>query len=290
MENAIKVTGLSKHYSGFELSDVSFSLPRGTVMGFIGRNGAGKTTTIKLIMGLIHKNAGSIEVLGKEMGPDSADIREKIGFVYDEQAFYGGIMTVRNVGKMTGRFYKEWNNDEFYRLIKNFNLDPEQKTEALSRGQRTKLSLALALSHNAELLIMDEPSSGLDPVFRNEFIDILYRIIQDEHKSILFSTHITTDLEKIADYITLIDNGRVVFSETKDDILDRYKIVKGPLSHLDEKGREMCVGVREMRTGFEALSTSAEKLAALIGADAITERATLEDIMIFTVKGASNGR
>lgn len=290
MENAIKVTGLSKHYSGFELSDVTFSLPRGTVMGFIGRNGAGKTTTIKLIMGLIHKNAGSIEVLGKEMGPDSADIRERIGFVYDEQAFYGGIMTVRNVGKMTGRFYKEWNNEEFSRLIKNFNLDPEQKTDALSRGQRTKLSLALALSHNAELLIMDEPSSGLDPVFRNEFIDILYRIIQDEHRSILFSTHITTDLEKIADYITLIDDGRVVFSEAKDDILDRYKIVKGPLSSLDEKGREMCVGVREMRTGFEALSTSADKLAALIGADTITERATIEDIMVYTVKGETNGR
>lgn len=290
MENAIKVKGLSKHYSGFELSDVSFSLPRGTVMGFIGRNGSGKTTTIKLIMGLIHKNSGSIEVLGKEMGPDSADVREKIGFVYDEQAFYGGIMTVRNVGKMTGRFYKEWNNEEFSRLIKNFNLDPEQKTDALSRGQRTKLSLVLALSHNAELLIMDEPSSGLDPVFRSEFIDILYRIIQDEHRSILFSTHITTDLEKIADYITLIDNGRIVFSEAKDDILDRYKIVKGPLRRLGEKGREMCAGVREMRTGFEALSTSADKLASLIGADAITERATLEDIMVFTVKGASNGR
>lgn len=290
MENAIKVTGLTKHYSGFELSDISFSLPRGTVMGFIGRNGAGKTTTIKLIMGLIHKNAGSIEVLGKEMGPDSADIREKIGFVYDEQAFYGGIMTVRNVGKMTGRFYKEWNNEVFYRLLKNFNLDPEKKTEVLSHGERTKLSIALALSHNAELLIMDEPSSGLDPVFRNEFIDILYRIIQDEHRSILFSTHITTDLEKIADYITLIDNGRIVFSDAKDDILDRYKIVKGPLNRLDEKGREMCVGVREMRTGFEALSASADKLATLIGADAITQRATLEDIMVYTVKEGSNGR
>jgi ABC-2 type transport system ATP-binding protein len=290
MENAIKVKGLTKRYSGFELSDVTFNLPRGTVMGFIGRNGAGKTTTIKLIMGLIHKNSGSIEVLGKEMGPDSVEIREKIGFVYDEQAFYGGIMTLRNVGKMTGRFYKEWSNDEFSRLIKNFDLDPEQKTEALSRGQRTKLSIAIALSHNAELLIMDEPSSGLDPVFRNEFIDILYRIIQDEHRSILFSTHITTDLEKIADYITLIDNGRVVFSDAKDDILDRYKIVKGPLNRLDEKGREMCVGIREMRTGFEALSASADKLTALIGADAITQRATLEDIMVYTVKEESNGR
>ncbi|NLA74357.1 MAG: ABC transporter ATP-binding protein [Deltaproteobacteria bacterium] len=287
MENAIKVTGLTKHYSGFELTDISFSLPRGTVMGFIGRNGAGKTTTIKLIMGLIHKDAGSIEVLGKEMGPDSADIRQNIGFVYDEQAFYGGIMTARDVGKMTGRFYKEWNKEEFYRLLKNFNLDPEQKTEALSRGQRTKLSIALALSHNAELLIMDEPSSGLDPVFRNEFIDILYRIIQDEHRSILFSTHITSDLEKIADYITLIDNGRVVFSDAKDEILDIYKIVKGSLNRLDEKGRGMCVAVHEMRTGFEALSASADKLAALLGADAVTQRATIEDIMVYTVKEGS---
>lgn len=285
MAHAIRVNGLTKHYPGFSLSDVSFSFPRGMVMGFIGRNGAGKTTTIKSIMGLIHRDAGSIEVLGHEMGPDSAEIREKIGFIYDEQGFYGGIMTVRVMGKITSRFYKNWDNSEFYRLIKEFGLDPEQKTEALSQGQKTKLSLALALSHNAELLIMDEPTSGLDPVFRNELIDILYQIIQDDRRSIFFSTHITTDLEKIADYITFIEEGKIVFSEAKDELLDKYKIVKGPLEGLNDQAREMCVGIRKMRTGFEALTSSAGDLTELIKDKAIVEKANLEDIMVYTVKG-----
>ncbi len=290
MEYSLKIKGLSKHYPNFALSNVSFELERGAVMGFIGRNGAGKTTTIKLIMGLIHKNAGSIEVLGKEMGPDSAEIREKIGFVYDEHSFYGSIMTVRNVGKMTARFYRDWDNEEFYRLLKRFGLDPDQKTEALSHGQKTKLSLALALSHKAELLILDEPTSGLDPVFRSELIDILYQIIQDERRSILFSTHITTDLERIADYITFIDNGKIVFSESKDELLDKYRIVKGPSDILNEKGREMCIGIREMRTGFEALTASFNDLSALLDNNIIVEKATLEDIMVYSVKGAGNGR
>ena len=290
MEYAIKVDGLTKHYPGFSLSDVSFSLPRGTVMGFIGRNGAGKTTTIKSIMGLIHMDSGSIKVLGHDMGPDSTEVREKIGFIYDEPSFYGGIMTVRVMGKITSRFYRNWNNKEFYRLIKKFNLDPEQKTETLSHGQKTKLSLALALSHNAELLIMDEPTSGLDPVFRSELIDILYEIIQDESRSVFFSTHITTDLEKIADYITFIEDGKIVFSESRDDLLDKYRIVKGPLELLNEQGRELCIGVREMRTGFEALTGSAGDLTALMGDNAIVEKANLEDIMVYSVKGAENGR
>lgn len=290
MECALKVNGLSKQYSGFALSDVSFELERGTVMGFIGRNGAGKTTTISLLMGLIRKDSGTVDVLGSEMGPDSAEIREKIGFIYGEQGFYGGITTVRTVGKMTARFYRNWDNKEFYRLIKEFGLDSEKKTDALSHGQRTKLSLALALSHNAELLIMDEPTSGLDPVFRSELIDILYQIIQDERRSIFFSTHITTDLERIADYITFIEDGEIVFSESKDDLLDKYKMVKGPLELLDDNTREICVGVREMPTGFEALTSSAEGIVNRFGKDAIIEKANLEDIMVYTVKGTANDR
>lgn len=290
MEHAIKVNGLTKHYPGFSISDVSFELERGMVMGFIGRNGAGKTTTIKSIMGLIHKDSGSVKVLGHEMGPDSAEIREKIGFIYDEQGFYAGIMTVRDMGKITSRFYRNWDNEEFYRLIKKFGLVPDQKIGSLSRGQRTKLSLALALSHNAELLIMDEPTSGLDPVFRNELIDILYQIIQDERKSIFFSTHITTDLERIADYITFIEDGKIVFSESKDALLDKYRIVKGPMMDLNEQGRKMCIGIRETQTGFEALTGSAGDLTALIGNNAIAEKANLEDIMVYSQKGAENDR
>jgi ABC-2 type transport system ATP-binding protein len=289
MENALKVTGLSKRYSGFTLSDVSFSLERGTVMGFIGRNGAGKTTTIKLIMDLIRRDAGSVEVLGREVERNDAETRERIGFVYDEHGFYG-TMTVRAVGRMIARFYRNWNSEEFERLVREFGLNPSHKAGELSRGQRTKLALALALSHGAELLVMDEPTSGLDPVFRSELIDILYDVIQDERKSVFFSTHNTTDLERIADYITFIEDGKIVFSESKDDLLERYRIVKGPRERLNTQVREMCVGIRETRTGFEALSASAENLAALVGKDAVIEKANIEDIMVYTVKGAGNGQ
>jgi ABC-2 type transport system ATP-binding protein len=154
MENAIKVTGLTKRYSGFELSDVSFKLPRGTVMGFIGRNGAGKTTTIKLIMGLIHPDAGSVEILGTMVNGDDPEYRERIGFVYDEHGFYDW-MTVKGIGKITAPFYKTWNQAEFDRLVREFGLNPKEKKGGLSRGQRTKLSIAIALSHNAEILKMD---------------------------------------------------------------------------------------------------------------------------------------
>jgi ABC-2 type transport system ATP-binding protein len=288
MEHALKVSGLVKRYPGFTLSDVSFDLARGAVMGFIGRNGAGKTTTIKLIMGLIRKDAGSVEILGREMGRADSETKEKIGFVYDEHGFYGN-MTIRVIGRMIAPFYRNWNPEEFARLVREFGLDPSRKAGELSRGQRTKLALALALAHNAELLIMDEPTSGLDPVFRSELVDILYRVIQDERKSIFFSTHNTTDLERIADHITFLEDGKIVFSESKDALLDRYRIVKGPRGRLSARARDMCVGTRETRTGFEALSASAEDLAALVGEDVVVEKANLEDIMVHTVKGAGHG-
>lgn len=287
MEYALKVNGLSKQYPGFKLSDVSFGFERGTVMGFIGRNGAGKTTTIKLIMGLIRKDKGEIEILGQKMGTEHSEIREKIGFVYDEHGFYGG-MTVKTVGKITAPFYRNWDHKEFNRLIGEFGLDPKRKTGVLSRGQKTKLAIALALSHGAELLIMDEPTSGLDPVFRSELLDILYQVIQDERKSIFFSTHNTSDLDRIADYITFIEDGKVIFSESKDELLERYKIVKGPLKHLSTHVIKLCVGTRESRTGFEALTSSAEELAGIIGQEMVVERANLEDIMVYTVKGTDN--
>jgi len=289
MEHAIKVNGLSKHFPGFTLSDVSFSFERGTVMGFIGRNGAGKTTTIKLIMGLIGKDKGTVEVLGREMRANRIEIMEKIGFVYDEQGFYGG-MTVKSVGRMTARFYRQWDHKKFERLSEEFCLNPAQKTAGLSRGQKTKLALALALSHDAELLVMDEPTSGLDPVFRSDLIDTLYRVIQDESKSIFFSTHNTADLERIADYITFIEDGKIVFSEPKDNLLENYRIVKGPVERLDGRGRGMCVGIRETRTGFEALTASVKDLSDVVGEDIVVEKATLEDIMVYRVKGAGNDK
>jgi ABC-2 type transport system ATP-binding protein len=285
--DALRVEGLCKRYPGFELSNVSFRLERGYVMGFIGRNGAGKTTTIKLIMGLIHRTSGRVEVLGREIGRDDVDIKERIGFVYDEHGFCNG-MTVAGMGRMVAPFYKNWSASEFARLVKEFDLDPSRKTGELSRGQKTKLALAIALSHGAELIVMDEPTSGLDPVFRSELIDILYRVIQDERKAIFFSTHLTTDLEKIADFVTFIEGGRIVFTESKDALRERYRIVKGPIEGLTDRARGLCAGIRETRTGFEALSGSAEDLAALVGNRAVVEQANLEDIMVYMVRGSVN--
>jgi ABC-2 type transport system ATP-binding protein len=284
MESALRVSGLCKRYPGFTLSDVSFTLERGRVMGFIGRNGAGKTTTIKCIMGLIRRDAGSVEILGGSHGTEESGVKERIGFVYDEHGFFGG-MTVNGVGKMARSFYSTWRDDEFLQRMRQFSLDPRRKTRELSHGQRTKLALAVALSHGAELLIMDEPTSGLDPVFRAELIDILFDLIQDDRKAIFFSTHLTSDLERIADSITFIDQGRIVLSEPKDDLLERYRIVKGPV--LTEEGRAMCVGARESRSGFEALTTSAEELAAIVGNRAVVEKASLEDLMVYMAKGAA---
>ena len=284
METALRVEGLCKRFPGFALTDVSFSLPRGYVMGFIGRNGSGKTTTIKVIMQLMRKDSGSIQVLGRDQGRDDTELRERIGFVYDEPGFHGG-MSVGATGRMVAPFYRHWSATEFARLLYDFDLDPSRKAADLSRGQRMRLALAIALAHEAELLIMDEPTSGLDPVFRSELVDILHGVIRDERKAVFFSTHITSDLEKIADFVTFIDEGRIVFSESKEALQDRFRIVKGPAEALTPRARGLCAGVRETRAGFEALSASAGDLADLVGSRAVVEKATLEHIMVYMTLG-----
>jgi ABC-2 type transport system ATP-binding protein len=287
MEAALRVEGVCKRFPGFALTDVSFELPRGYVMGFVGRNGSGKTTVIRIIMALMRRDAGSVQIFGREQGTDAIELRERIGFVYDEQGFHGG-MTVAATGRMIAPFYSTWNGREFARRLEHFDLDPTQKTADLSRGQRMRLALAIALAHDAELLVMDEPTSGLDPVFRSELIDILHGILQDGRKAIFFSTHLTTDLEKIADFVTFIDEGRIVLSESKEALQERFRIVKGPPEALTDRARTMCVGTRETHTGFEALSARADDLAELVGSRAVVELATLEDIMVYMTRGKGN--
>jgi len=184
-----------------------------------------------------------------------------------------------------GPFYKEWDDKLFNKYMEDFKLDPSQKIKKLSKGMKMKFSLAVALSHNADLIIMDEPTSGLDPVFRREILDILYNVIQDEKKSIFFSTHITTDLEKIADYITFINNGTIVFSRPKDEILESYGIIKGGNNLLDKDIRKEFIGLRETKVGFEGLVDNPQRLKRLFGSEVIIERPTLEDIMVYNVRG-----
>lgn len=284
MSNILEIKNLRKEYKGFTLDSISFNLPKGFIMGFIGPNGAGKSTTIKLIMNLIKKNSGEIKILGLDNIKYEKDIKQKIGFVYDENYFYEEL-TLTEMKNLIAPFYKNWDNAAFNKYMSDFNLPEKKKVKELSKGMKMKFSLAIALSHKAELIIMDEPTSGLDPIFRSEMLDILYSIIQDENKGILFSTHITTDLEKVADYITFLNKGKIIFSDTKDDILQNYSIVKGDKSLLDSDTRKEFIGIRENSFGFEALTNNTEKIKRLFKNNSLIEKATLEDIMVYTVKG-----
>lgn len=283
MENILEIKNLRKEYKDFTLKDISFTLPRGFVMGFIGPNGAGKSTTIKLIMNLIKKSSGEINILGMDNVKQEKQIKEKIGFVYDENYFYEEL-NIKSMANIIASFYKNWDEKTFEKYIKQFGLNKDKKIKDLSKGMKMKFSLAIALSHKAELIIMDEPTSGLDPVFRSEILDILYSLIQDENISIFFSTHITTDLEKIADYITFLNNGSIEFSEEKDSILDRYSIVKGSKDLLDRDTKKEFIKVRENSYGFEALTNNVQRVKTIFRDKVVIERASLEDIMVFSVK------
>ncbi|GLC30590.1 ABC transporter ATP-binding protein [Clostridium omnivorum] len=283
MSTILEVKNLRKEYKDFTLKNINFTLERGYIMGFIGPNGAGKSTTIKLIMNLIKKNAGEIKVFGLDNIKNEREVKQKIGFVYDENYYYDEL-TINEIKTIISPFYRQWDNAAFNNYLKQFDLDPKKKVKALSKGMKMKLSLAVALSHKAELIIMDEPTSGLDPVFRSEILDILYSLIQDESKSIFFSTHITTDLEKIADYITFLNNGEIVFSSPKDEILDSYALIKGGKELLDADTKKEFITVRENAFGFEALTNNLNKVKRVFGDKIIIEKPSLEDIMVYTVR------
>ncbi|OPJ64134.1 ABC transporter ATP-binding protein [Clostridium oryzae] len=287
MENILEVKNLTKKYDDFTLDNVNFNLKRGYIMGFIGPNGAGKSTTIKLIMNLIKRNSGEVKIFGLDNVKKEKEVKEKIGFVYDESYFYEDLDLIY-MKNIISRFYRNWDDKAFNKYISEFNLPKKKKIKELSKGMKTKYFLAIALSHNADLIIMDEPTSGLDPVFRREILDILKYVIQDENKSIFFSTHITTDLEKIADYITFINNGKIVFSDNKDSIMERYSIVKGNKSLMDNYTEKEFIGVNRTAYGFDALTDDAGKVKSIFGKDVLIDRASLEDIMVYTVRGCKN--
>ncbi|MGB9839074.1 ABC transporter ATP-binding protein [Thermovenabulum sp.] len=289
MAPILEVKNLRKNFKDFSLKDISFTLDRGYIMGFIGPNGAGKTTTIKLIMNLLKRDAGQIKIFG--YNNDDADkeieIKNKIGFVFGENIFYEEL-TIEEMKGIIAPFYKYWEERVFNDLIRDFSLPRRKKIKELSKGMKIKFSLAVALSHNAELLIMDEPTSGLDPIVRSELLDFLSEYIQDENKSVFISTHITSDLDKIADYITFINDGSIVFSSPKDDIFEYYSIVKGPKDFLDEDIKKYFVGIKENKFGFEGLIKEKETAKKLFQDKVIFERPCLEDIMFYFTRGKIN--
>lgn len=225
MENAIEVKRLSKKYNTFSLHNINLVVPKGYIVGLIGENGAGKSTTIKSILNLIQKDSGSIQIFNQDHAKHEKELKQDIGVVFDESHFPEQL-TAKDLNLIMKNIYRKWDTPLYMNYLHQFNIPQKKIIKEFSRGMKTKLSLAVALAHHPKLLILDEPTSGLDPIVRNEILDIFLDFIQDEEHSILMSSHITTDLEKVADYITFLHQGKIIFSAAKDDLLTDYAIIK----------------------------------------------------------------
>ncbi|OWA37721.1 sodium ABC transporter ATP-binding protein [Saccharibacillus sp. O16] len=282
--NTVSMEGVGKRYKGFELSDVTFDVRKGFITGLIGPNGSGKSTLIRMMMQMVRPDQGQVKLFGQKLDGDAARLREKIGYVSDESYFYEHL-TLKRMKNILAPFYSRWDAEVFHRYLDRFELPENKKVKELSKGMKMKFSLAVALSHSAELLIMDEPTAGLDPVFRRELLDLLAEQIQDENRSILFSSHITNDLDRIADYIVFVNKGRLIFEETKDTVIERHALVKGGKELLDADVRPLFIGLRETDLGFEGLMASRDSAQHLFGGLALIEQPTLEEIVYYTAKG-----
>ena len=278
MENCIEVKNITRTYPQFSLKNVSFNVPCGSVVGFIGENGAGKSTTIKAILGLLKKGEGSITVLGENADELSPATKEKIGVVFDGLSFPENL-TVKQLDKVMKGIYKTWNSEKFFGYMTKFELPLDKRFKTFSRGMVMRLSIAAALSHDTQLLILDEPTSGLDPVMRSEILDIFLEFMQDESHSILISTHITSDLEHIADYICFIHKGEIMFTEERNEMVERHKILKCTDEQLSQIDKADIIGVRKGRFQNEVLTTNAQKYP-----DIPADAPSIEEIMVFYVK------
>lgn len=281
MNDALTISGLTKTYKDFLLDDVSFSVPSGSIVGLIGENGAGKSTTIHAALGLVHKEAGMVSILGKEELDN--ETKEQIGFVFDGNHF-SEILSPKKIGHVMKDIYRSWNGQTFQELLKKFGLPVGKPIKQFSKGMKMKLAIAVALSHNSKLLILDEATSGLDPVIRDDILDMLLDFVQDETHSILVSSHITSDLEKIADYIVFIHEGRVVFSKPKDELTDQYGIIKCGAAQFDALDKSDVIVYRKLDYEWQALVADREQMQKKYP-KAMIVPASIDEIMLLYVKG-----
>ncbi len=275
MNNAIKISNLKKEYKDFLLDNISFSVPSGYICGFIGQNGSGKTTTLKLMLNMVLKDGGDVEILGKSN--NDVSVKEDLGILFD-QPYFQEDWTPVDVEKTMRLFYKRWNSQAFHLYLEQFGLNPKQKFKTLSRGMKMKLGLAVTLSHDAKLLLLDEPTSGLDPVIRDEMLYILQDYMVEENRSVFFSTHITSDLEKIADYIIYIHKGQIVYSGLKDEFTEKYCLIRGSKDDLPETKRNKIIGLWEHIGGFEGMIDISE--IGGFSSNVIMETVSMDDIMV----------
>ncbi|MCR4779855.1 MAG: ABC transporter ATP-binding protein [Ruminiclostridium sp.] len=280
-ENAIEITGLTKKYDGFTLDNVSFSVPNGSIMGFIGQNGAGKTTTIRSLLNIIKIDSGEIKLLGLDHLKDEYEVKERIAVVFDELPFHDSF-TGTALSKMFAGLYGAWDEKRFFELCDRFGLPTKKKLAKFSKGMKMKMQIATALSHNAELLIMDEATTGLDPVVRNEILDMFREYLMDENRSILMSSHITSDLEKIADSVTFIDRGKILLTGYKDDVLDTHALMKCTKAEYADIDPADFISARVSDFGAELMIPDRASALKKYSGAAI-EKTTLEEIMLFYV-------
>jgi len=276
--NAIEIKGLCKNYGNFRLENTDLTLPCGCIMGLIGENGAGKSTTIKLLLDIIKKDSGTIHVLGKEMTSDAIDIKNDIGVVLDEPCF-PETFKASDINKTMKKIYANWNEETFLSFLKRFDIDEKKKFKALSKGMKMKMSIAVALSHDAKLLILDEPTSGLDPVIRDEIVEIFYEFTRNPMNSILISSHIVSDLEKLCDYIAFIHKGKLLLCDEKDRLLEKYCVIHCSSDELSAISSDAVMSKKESPYGVEAIVTR----DAANGFE--TNPVGIEELFVAVVKG-----
>ncbi|MDQ0151277.1 ABC transporter ATP-binding protein [Eubacterium multiforme] len=278
MKDVLEVCGLNKYHKNFKLNNINLSLKENCITGFIGVNGAGKTTTIKTILGLSLKESGNIKVFGDDITGNEAKIKNRIGVVLDNGGFYEDL-SMDEMKSIIAPLYSNWNEEKYKYYMRRFSLKSNQGISTLSKGMNMKFALALALSHNADLLIMDEPTSGLDPLVRKELMDILLEFMKEDGKAVFFSTHITSDLENVADVLILIHEGKIIFQEEKDVLLDTHRLVKGYDKKLTDDIRALFIDINETDFGFSGISKNINKLQSIYP-DLIIEKPTIENIML----------
>jgi ABC-2 type transport system ATP-binding protein len=276
---ALRVNGLNKSYEKFALKNVSFELEKGYIMGFVGKNGAGKTTTLKSILNMIQIESGEIQIFGQNFLENEIELKQDIGYAFGGVDFYMK-KKLKHVSNTIKRFYKNWDQATYEKCLKRFSLDPEKKISELSEGMKIKYNITLALSHQSKIFILDEPTSGLDPVARDDLLELFQELVEDGEKSILYSTHITSDLEKCADFITFIQEGQIIYTGSLEDFMDDHRLISGKNDQLDFV-KDKVIAYKESAFGFKGLVES-KYMEALN--DYSLENASLEDIMIYYSK------
>lgn len=290
MNSTLILKNVNKKYekSNFAIKDISFSVPEGSIVGFIGENGAGKSTTMNCILNVIRRDSGTIEIFGREMTDEDIDIRENIGVVYDSNNF-PEYLTAKQLADILGRIYSKWSDFCFEQFLRRFGLPESQKIKSYSRGMSMKLAIAVALSHDSKLLILDEATSGLDPIMRDEILDVLLEFVKQENHSILLSSHITSDLEKIADYIVFIHNGEIILNKTKDELIYEYGVIRCSENDFHNILSEDILSSMKKDYQIDVLIKN-RKLIEKKYKNLIVDSVSLDEIMLLLVKGERNAR